>query len=77
VQKLLNWAPTPQSFCRRLFDDTTIEKHLVTLAKRQQADGGWPISWGAISPAVESEWRGRVTIGALRTLDAYEGARTG
>ncbi len=77
TQKPLDWAPTPQSFCRRIFDDETIEKHLTALAKRQQADGGWPISWGAISPAVESEWRGRVTIGALRTLDAYEGTSTG
>ena len=77
TQKPLDWAPTPQSFCRRLFDDETIEKHLTALAKRQQADGGWPISWDAISPAVESEWRGRVTIGALRTLDAYEGTRSG
>ena len=30
-----------------------------------------------ISPAVEIEWRGRVTIGALQTLDAYEGRSTG
>src|SRR5205809_989744 len=68
TQKPLDWAPTPQSFCRRLFDGTTIEKHLTALANRQQADGGWPISWGTISPAVEIEWRGRVTIEALRTL---------
>ena len=76
TQKPLDWAPTPQSFCRRLFDGTTIEKHLTALANRQQADGGWPISWGTISPAVEIEWRGRVTIEALRTLDAYEGTHT-
>ena len=77
AQKPLDWAPEPQSYCRRLFDDATIEKHLVALAKRQQEDGGWPISWGTISPAVEIEWRGRVTIGALRTLDAYEGTGAG
>jgi len=77
AQKPLDWAPAPQSFCRRLFDDETIEKHLTALAKRQQADGGWPISWGTISPAVEIEWRGRVTIGALCTLDEYEGASSG
>ena len=72
VQKPLDWAPMPQSFCRRLFDDETIATHLGALANRQQLDGGWPISWGTISPAVEIEWRGRVTIEALRTLDAYE-----
>ncbi len=73
VQKPLEWAPTPQSFCRRLFDDETIEKHLTALASRQQDDGGWPISWDPISPAVKTEWRGRITIEILRTLDAYEG----
>jgi hypothetical protein len=72
VQKPLDWAPTPQSFCRRLFDDETIEKHLTAMANRQRSDGGWPISWDPISPAVEGEWRGRITIEALRTLDAYE-----
>jgi hypothetical protein len=76
IQKPLDWAPTPQSFCRRLFDDETIEKHLAALANRQQGDGGWPISWDPISPAVEIEWRGRITIEKLRTLDAYEGERT-
>jgi Prenyltransferase and squalene oxidase repeat len=73
IQKPLDWAPTPGSFCRRLFDDETMKKHLTALADRQQDDGGWPISWEAISPAVEIEWRGRITIEVLRTLDAYEG----
>jgi hypothetical protein len=71
AQKPLDWAPTPQSYCRRLFDDKTIERHLAALADRQQSDGGWPISWTPISQAIETEWRGRVTIEALRTLDAY------
>ncbi|HKF38818.1 MAG TPA: hypothetical protein VKB35_18125, partial [Ktedonobacteraceae bacterium] len=39
VQKPLDWAPTPQSFCRRLFDDETIATHLGALADRQQLDG--------------------------------------
>ena len=72
VQKPLDWALTPHSFCRRLFDDETIKTHLTALANRQKDDGGWPISWEAISPAVEAEWRGRLTIEVLRTLDAYE-----
>ncbi len=71
IQKPLDWAPTPHSFCRHLFSDEIIAQHLVALAARQQSDGGWPIAWDAISPAVEIEWRGRVTIDALRTLDAY------
>lgn len=72
TQKPLDWAPSPQSYCRRLFDDGTIEKHLTALANRQMSDGGWSISWEPISPAVEAEWRGRITIEVLRTLDAYE-----
>jgi hypothetical protein len=71
VQKPLDWAPTPQSYCRRFFDEKTLAQHLAALAGRQQSDGGWPISWAAISPGVELECRGRLTIEALRTLEAY------
>lgn len=67
----LDFARSPHSMCRRLFDDDTIQTHLEALARRQQADGGWPISWDAISPACEMENRGIVTIGALQTLKAY------
>lgn len=72
VQKPLDWAPTPQSYCHRLFTDDTIQAHLAALASRQQSDGSWPISWEPISPAVELEWRGWTTIAALHTLDAYD-----
>jgi hypothetical protein len=68
----LEYAPSPQSMCRRLFEDVTIQTHLEALAQRQQADGGWPISWPAVSPACELEYRGIVTIGALKTLKAYD-----
>jgi len=69
--KPLTWAPVPGSICRRLFDDSQIDSHLKALAAGQQADGGWPISWPAISPACELEYRGVVTLGALKTLKAY------
>lgn len=71
VKKPLDWAPVPGSLFRSLFDDDTIARHLAALAALQQEDGGWPISWGAVSPGVELEWRGRVTIEALWTLKAY------
>ena len=67
----LFFAPTPQSLCRRLFDDATIQAHLDVLARKQQPDGGWPISWSAVTPACELEYRGVVTINALKTLKAY------
>ena len=68
----LEYAPSPDSLCRRLFEDGTIQTHLEALARRQQADGGWPISWPAVSPACELEYRGIVTIRALQTLKAYD-----
>jgi hypothetical protein len=69
--KPLTWAPTPDSRCRGLFENSQIDSHLKALAAGQQADGGWPISWPAVSPACELEYRGVVTIGALKTLKAY------
>jgi hypothetical protein len=72
VQKPLTWAPSPASLCRVLFDDPLIDLHLEMLAAQQQPDGGWPISWPAISPASELEARGVVTINAIKTLSAYE-----
>lgn len=71
VKKPLDWAPTPTSWCRRLFDDQVVAAHLDALAARQQPDGGWTISWPPVSPLVELEWRGSVTVDALKTLRAY------
>lgn len=71
VQMPLDWAPTPDAFCHRLFDDATLARHLDALEARQRPDGGWPISWDPISPAVELEWRGIRTLDALTTLRAY------
>ncbi len=71
VKKPLDWAPTPDSFCRRLFSDAVIAEHLAALAAQQQPDGGWLINWEPLSPGVELEWRGWRTIETLRTLRAY------
>jgi hypothetical protein len=68
----LVYAPSPHSMSHRLFDAATIQNHLAALASRQQADGGWPISWPPISPACELEYRGIVTLNALITLKAYD-----
>lgn len=67
----LDFAPAPISLARRLFDDATIEKHLDALERRQQPDGGWPIAWPPVSPGCELEYRGIVTVNALKTLQAY------
>ena len=71
VKMPLDYAPTPQSWCCRLFSDEVIAEHLAALAARQQPDGGWLITWPPVSPACEMEGRGLVTLNALRTLRAY------
>jgi hypothetical protein len=67
----LHFAPTAASRWRCLFSDTQIGAHLDHLAGAQQPDGGWPISWEPPSAASALEWRGIVTLGALRTLTSY------
>ena len=67
----LHLAPEPGSRWRPLFTDAQIDGHLDRLLKRQQDDGGWPVSWEPPSQAATLEWRGVVTLRALRTLTAY------
>ena len=67
----LHFAPTAKSRWRELFTTEQIEAHLDKLAGRQQPDGGWTISWEPPSKASELEWRGMVTLDALRTLTSY------
>jgi hypothetical protein len=67
----LHMAPSPDSPWRRLFEDETIEGHLDRVARDQQADGGWPVTWEAPGIASTMEWRGIETLRALHTLRAY------
>ncbi|NEA36053.1 hypothetical protein [Streptomyces sp. SID13031] len=67
----LHFAPTPDSFWRQLFDDSQLEAHLDRLVADQQPDGGWAITWEPPGTAATLEYRGIVTIQALRTLKAY------
>ena len=68
VLRPLDLAPRPDHAGRRLFDDAVIERALDELAAGQQDDGGWTFSWAAWNPAAAWEWRGVVTVVALRTL---------
>jgi hypothetical protein len=70
VQTPLEFAPLPTSIARPLFDDATIAAHLDHLAAAQRDDGGWMFSWLAWSPAAEADWRGFLTVEALRILRA-------
>jgi hypothetical protein len=67
----LHFAPRPDSLARRLFTDQVIEAHLKALAEAQGADGGWFFNWREWNPTTTLEWRGWVTIDALKTLRAY------
>lgn len=64
-------APRPDALARRGFADATIDAHLDALANAQQDDGGWPVAWPTQSVAAEQEWRGWVTVAAIRTLKEY------
>ncbi|BCY10247.1 hypothetical protein [Actinoplanes sp. L3-i22] len=67
----LNVAPSADSPWRGLFTDAQLDAHLDELAAAQQDDGGWPVVWEPPSQASRLEWRGLVTLHALRTLRSY------
>ncbi|HTX01325.1 MAG TPA: hypothetical protein VMD59_21250 [Acidimicrobiales bacterium] len=67
----LQLAPQATSHWRKLFPADLIEAHLDALAGRQCGDGGWPITWEPPEGAAALEWRGIVTLQALRTLVSY------
>ena len=67
----LRLCPTPASIARPAFSDDLIDAHLDDLASRQQADGGWPITWQAPGDGAAIEWRGRLTLEAFLCLRAY------
>jgi hypothetical protein len=67
----LHVAPTAGSPWRHLFEDAQIEAHLDQLAGAQLPDGGWPVTWEPPGQASLLDWRGVVTLQALRTLTSY------
>ncbi|GAA4977616.1 hypothetical protein GCM10025331_86020 [Actinoplanes utahensis] len=69
----LHIAPAADSPWRRLFDEAQIDAHLDALAAARLPDGGWPVTWEPPSEAARLEWRGVVTLQALRTLRSYRG----
>ena len=67
----LSFAPAPDSFWSPLFPEAQLEAHIDRLVADQQPDGGWAITWEPPGPAATLEYRGVVTVSALRTLKAY------
>jgi catechol 2,3-dioxygenase-like lactoylglutathione lyase family enzyme len=67
----LHFAPAPNELTRAWFDEATIARHLDDLEQSQLADGGWTIRFPPPTPAAAIEWRGHVTLEALRQLRAW------
>ena len=67
----LEFAPTPGSPWRALFDDALVDAYLDRLAAKQHDDGGWDVTWEPPSEAARLEWRGILTVKNLRVLRAY------
>jgi hypothetical protein len=67
----LEYAPTPESRWRALFDDAIVDAHLDRLAAKQHDDGGWDVTWEPPSEAARLEWRGILTVKNLRVLRTY------
>jgi hypothetical protein len=66
----LDFAPDPNSPRRAWFSDASVDAHLDALAAAQRPDGGWPITWSAVTAGAELDWRGVRTLNALRVLTA-------
>jgi hypothetical protein len=66
----LDFAPAPGRPVRALFDPEVVTAELERLAGRQQDDGGWPEEFAAFSPMAALEWRGSLTVQAVKVLRA-------
>lgn len=75
IPGVCDYAASPTSLAREWFTDAEIERGLDHLADQQREDGGWPIHWLEWSPGTALEGRPRVTLDALRVLQAYDEAK--
>lgn len=67
----LHFAPAATARWKNLFTPEQLDGALDHLIASQLPDGGWPISWEPPGLAATLEWRGVVTLEALRTLTSY------
>lgn len=71
VHKVLDWAPSMDSYSAKFISEVDFELHLHDLVLGQHEDGGWTISWPTVSPMCELEWRGYITVERLNTLRSF------
>ena len=71
IHRAIEYATRPDAVARRAFDPDQLQADLDALEAEQREDGGWMFTWAAWSTVAEAEWRGVVTIEALKTLRAY------
>lgn len=67
----LEFAPSSTSYCRSLFTEEVIQKHLQVIESQQNEDGGWPIEWDPPGETAKFEWRAYKTLETLVTLHSY------
>jgi hypothetical protein len=72
--KPLDLSPHPGTPSRALFSHETIAADVDRLEREQLDDGGWDFHFLHFSPGQTVEWRGAVTLGAIRTLREHDRA---
>jgi hypothetical protein len=68
----LTLSPRPGLRSRTLFTATQIDAELDAVEAGQQDDGGWTFDFLAWSPGQQLDWRGGVTLAALRALRLHD-----
>lgn len=68
VLHLLDFTPYQDAPSRAAFSPAAVAMDRDRLADQQQPDGGWAVDYTMFSPAAVLEWRGYVTVQAIRTL---------
>ncbi|WP_274366169.1 hypothetical protein [Paenibacillus thermotolerans] len=63
----LEFAPTADAYCRKIFTNKTIQYHLEV----PEEDGGWQIQWEPPSEMARLEWRAYKTLKSLMTIKSY------
>ncbi|MBO9597665.1 MAG: hypothetical protein J7559_07590 [Cohnella sp.] len=71
VHKVLDWAPALGSYAGKFVTPEELNVHLNAVLEQQHEDGGWVISWPALGPGADAEWRGWLTVERLKTLSSY------